>query len=571
MGESVSHGGQRRTAASRREQCSPAALGAGFALATGELVSAALDAAPSPLLAVGGRFIDRFAGSLKDLAVAVFGTNDKPALVAGTIVITVLLGAASGHAALRRPWVPWATFGAFGVFGAWAQATDERVGTFTALVVCVVSVLAGVGATAGLLVAGRLQTHPPALDEGVGAPERSQAIEWSRRRFALASGGLLVVSAGFVAAGRALTQGDVIAAARAIPLPRPIRRRALPGHAGQAEAGRAGVSPYVTPNADFYRIDTALSSPLVDVADWRLRIGGLVEHPFLLSYEELLSLDSVEEAVTLQCVSNEVGGDLVGNAVWQGVPLLTLLDRAGVRASAEQVFSTSVDGWTCGFPLSVLDGDRPALVAYAMNGERLPVRHGFPARLVVSGLYGYVSATKWLTEVELTTWDGADGYWVPARLVEDGADQAGLPHRRAVGGDDDRTGPHRVRWRGVVAGGGDLRGRGIDRRRRVGRVPARLGGQRAHVGAVDLPLDRDPGDGTRSGCAPSTPTARSRSRSRRHPRPTVPPGTTGSSSRWPDATFGGARSRTSRQLTSIVPVPQPRRNPCTTNPPPAEQ
>lgn len=389
------------------------ALGAGFALATGELVSAALDAAPSPLLAVGGRFIDRFAGSLKDLAVAVFGTNDKPALVAGTIVITVLLGAASGHAALRRPWVPWATFGAFGVFGAWAQATDEQVGTFTALVVCVVSVLAGVGATAGLLVAGRLQTHPPALDEGVGAPERSQAIEWSRRRFALASGGLLVVSAGFVAAGRALTQGDVIAAARAIPLPRPIRRRALPGRAGQAEAGRAGVSPYVTPNADFYRIDTALSSPLVDVADWRLRIGGLVEHPFLLSYEELLSLDSVEEAVTLQCVSNEVGGDLVGNAVWQGVPLLTLLDRAGVRASAEQVFSTSVDGWTCGFPLSVLDGDRPALVAYAMNGERLPVRHGFPARLVVSGLYGYVSATKWLTEVELTTWDGADGYWVP--------------------------------------------------------------------------------------------------------------------------------------------------------------
>lgn len=388
------------------------AVGAGLALATGELVSAAFGAAPSPLLAVGGKFIDRFAGSLKEFAVAVFGTNDKPALVVGTVVIAVALGALSGRAAIRRSWIPWVVFAAFGAVGAWAQTTNERVRAPVALLVAVVSVTVGAAATTWLVAAGRA-FQPPVIEPNgtVDVP----VAEFSRRRFAIACGALVAVGAGFVAAGRALAHGDVIAAAKAIPLPRPIRRRALPDATapGSAEADAAGVSSYVTPNSDFYRIDTALSAPRVEIADWKLSIGGMVAEPFTLDYEELLSLDSVEEVVTLQCVSNEVGGDLVGNAIWQGVPLRTLLDRAGVRRSAEQVFSTSVDGWTCGFPLSALDGDRPALVAYAMNGERLPVEHGFPARLVVSGLYGYVSATKWLTEIKLTTWDGADGYWVP--------------------------------------------------------------------------------------------------------------------------------------------------------------
>ena len=169
----------------------------------------------------------------------------------------------------------------------------------------------------------------------------------------------------------------------------------------------------MTPVKDFYRIDTALLVPQVDADSWDLSVGGLVARPFSIGYDELLSLPSIEQVVTLQCVSNEVGDELVGTAVWQGVALATLLDRAGVKDSAEQVFSTSVDGWNCGFPISVLDGERPAMIAYAMNGERLPARHGFPARLVVSGLYGYVSATKWLSTIELTTWDGTDGYWVP--------------------------------------------------------------------------------------------------------------------------------------------------------------
>lgn len=397
------------------------AIGAAFALAAGEFTSAVVGATPSPLLAVGGEFIDRFAASLKELAVAVFGTNDKPALVIGTIVIAVALGAASGRAALRRPWAPWVVFGVFGAFGAWAQATDARVGAGAAIGVGIVSVVAGAGSTTWLLSLARQPDRQAAADDRMfttePAPARGPEVAWSRRKFVVASGTLVAVGAGFVAVGRALAQGDVVAAAKAIPLPRPLRRRPVPDTAQFAEAG---VSPYLTPNADFYRIDTALSSPRVDVADWTLRIGGLVDEPFTIDYEELLSLDSVEEVVTLQCVSNEIGGDLVGNAVWQGVPLRTLLDLAGVQSRAEQVFSTSVDGWTCGFPLSVVDDDRPVLVAYAMNGERLPVDHGFPARLVVSGLYGYVSATKWLSEIELTTWDGADGYWVPRGWSKEG-------------------------------------------------------------------------------------------------------------------------------------------------------
>jgi hypothetical protein len=149
-------------------------------------------------------------------------------------------------------------------------------------------------------------------------------------------------------------------------------------------------------------------------------VTGLVDRPFSITYDELLELDAVEETVTLQCVSNEVGGNLVDNAVWQGVPLAVLLDRAGVRGEATQVVGRSVDRWTAGFPTDIATDGRVALVAYAMNGEPLPIPHGYPARLVVAGLYGYVSATKWLREIELTTWDAFDGYWISRGWAKNG-------------------------------------------------------------------------------------------------------------------------------------------------------
>ncbi len=380
---------------------------AAAALGAGEFISGLMGIEPSPLLAVGARFVDSFAASLKEIAVEIFGTNDKAALVSGALVVVMTLGAAVGLAARRWAWSSVVAFACFGAFGAWAQAADPQVSATAAVAVAAVSVLAGVVCFRALWRLASNAADQDVAPDTIAAPSGRIA---SRRKFLATTGAVSAGAVGLAAIGRALASGDVVAAVKAIPLPRPLRRVEVPD---DSSFRTAGASPYVTRNSDFYRIDTALRAPRVDAKTWQLEVSGMVDHPFSLSYSDLLGMPSIEEPVTLQCVSNEVGGDLVGNAVWQGVPLTDLLDRAGVQRGAEQLFSTSADGWTCGFPLEVLDGDRTALVAYAMNGERLPIEHGFPARLVVSGLYGYVSATKWLTSIELTTWEGADGYWVP--------------------------------------------------------------------------------------------------------------------------------------------------------------
>ncbi|MFP5488309.1 MAG: molybdopterin-dependent oxidoreductase, partial [Acidimicrobiia bacterium] len=205
------------------------------------------------------------------------------------------------------------------------------------------------------------------------------------------------------------------------------------------------------------RIDTALATPQVASESWRLRVTGLVERPIEVDYDELLSLESVEVPVTIACVSNEVGGRLVGNAVWQGVPLATLLERAGVREEATQIVGRSVDGFTAGFPTELALDGRTALVAYAMNGEPLPADHGFPARLVVSGLYGYVSATKWLEEIELTTWEDFDGYWVPRGWSKEG------PIKTQSRIDVPRSGANLAAGAQPIAGVAWAPNRGIDR------------------------------------------------------------------------------------------------------------
>ena len=197
------------------------------------------------------------------------------------------------------------------------------------------------------------------------------------------------------------------------PAPTPTPTPQPAGPLSTTTVGVDGMSPLVTPNNDFYRIDTAFSVPRVDVNSWRLQITGLVERPYSISFAELLGLSTFEEFITLCCVSNEVGGNLIGNAKWQGVPIWHLINHAGVKPEATQIVGRSVDGFTVGFPRDVAFDGRPALVAVGMNGEALPFTHGFPARLIVSGLFGYVSATKWLQEIELTTWEGFNGYWIP--------------------------------------------------------------------------------------------------------------------------------------------------------------
>ena len=229
----------------------------------------------------------------------------------------------------------------------------------------------------------------------------------------------LVLSGGFAAAalvsgnlGRLLLDRVSVAAARAkVLLPGP-RKAAAPPPAG-ATIAVDGISPLVTSNSDFYRIDTALNVPQVDPDHWALRVHGRVDHPFEITFAELLAMPMVEEYVTLSCVSNEVGGPLISTAKWLGVPLRTLLDRAGVQRGADQIVGRSVDYFTAGFPTAAALDGRTALLAVGMNGEPLPVKHGFPARLVIAGLYGYVSATKWITELEATTFAAYDAYWVP--------------------------------------------------------------------------------------------------------------------------------------------------------------
>ena len=240
-----------------------------------------------------------------------------------------------------------------------------------------------------------------------------------RRRFLWTAAGGVGLAAGATGLARWLAADDRLdAVRRAIRLPRPVRP-APPAPAG-AELAITGLTPLHVPNSRFYRIDTALRVPRVDPADWRLEVRGRVDRPFSLTYDELLALPHAEADVTLSCVSNEVGGKLVGNARWQGVPIRELLERAGVHAGADQLVGRSVDGFTAGFPTQRAFEDDDALVAVGMNGKPLPLEHGFPARLVVPGLYGYVSATKWLAAIELATWEELDGFWIPRGWSKEG-------------------------------------------------------------------------------------------------------------------------------------------------------
>lgn len=379
-------------------------VAAAVALGAGELVAAAVGARP-PVVVVGDWVIDLLPGPLLRFGETTFGTNDKPALVWTVVLVSLALGALLGPLAARVPWASGAIFTAFGFVGWLAEQRDVTVSTLDAFFAGAGGALAGYLALKWLL---RLAVEEPRVP---GAPREAAVMPGrgvaDRRRFLAFAATATAGAAVAAVVGRGLETGvDVEAQRELVTVP-----------AVDLERGEAldvpGITPLVVPNDRFYRVDTALAVPRVDSAKWRLRVTGMVERPFELSFEELMTLPAVEESITLCCVSNEVGGDLVGNAIWRGAPLADLLRRAGVQAEATQVVGRSVDGFTVGFPTEVALDGRMAMVAYAMNGEPLPAAHGFPARLVVPGLYGYVSATKWLSEIELTTLEAFDAYWVP--------------------------------------------------------------------------------------------------------------------------------------------------------------
>lgn len=411
---------------SRPQAAVAGALAAAVALAVATFVGALAAPGPSLVTSVGTWFIDSFAGPLKEPAVALFGDKDKAALLTGIVLISLGIGAGLGIAARRRPWIAVAGFVAFGAVGIATGLTDPLATPGAVVVATLFAVPAGLATLFGLFSVAATGSAVAAAGPAV----RGTAVvtEWptqraaTRRAFITWSGGAGVFALAAAAGGRSLAARSVAESERQLV--------ALPQASGGTAAtvavsadnpfGVAGLSPYVTPNDSFYRIDTALVSPQVDPKDWSLTIDGMVDNPFTLTFDELLALPMIEETVTLSCVSNEVGGNLVGNAVWLGYPLADLLERAGVQPGATQIVGTSVDGWEAGFPTAdALDG-RVALVAVGMNGEPLPIAHGFPARLVVEGLYGYVSATKWLTKITLTTWEAFDGYWIDKGWSKEG-------------------------------------------------------------------------------------------------------------------------------------------------------
>ncbi|MGX5717616.1 molybdopterin-dependent oxidoreductase [Arthrobacter sp. MAHUQ-56] len=382
-----------------------AAIGGG--VVAGELLAGFASPSLSPLTAVGGTVIDAVPPGVKDWAISLFGTGDKAALLAGMALVIAGLAALAGVFEDRRRFAGVALAGLFGLAGAAAVLTRAQA-TPAAVTLPIVAAL-----IAAVLL--RFLTRKLQVREAEPAPGSQP-----RRSFlqALALTGAAAAVGGTLAA---IWRGAAVAVSEArARLSLPNAASPAPEIPSGAEAGVAGAQPLVTPNRDFYRIDTALSVPSVNPAQWTLKVTGMVDREVELNFAELLAKPLVERHITIACVSNAVGGNLIGNARWLGWPVRELLAQARPRQGADMVLSRSADGWTAGTPLEVLTDTRDALLAVGMNGEPLPLEHGFPVRLVVPGLYGYVSATKWVTEVKVTRFADDAGYWTPRGWSERG-------------------------------------------------------------------------------------------------------------------------------------------------------
>jgi DMSO/TMAO reductase YedYZ molybdopterin-dependent catalytic subunit len=412
-------------------------LTAAVAMGVGQLVAGLTVAQGSPVLAVGQAAIDLTPLPVKDFAISTFGANDKNALVVGILVILAAFAAVIGILAVRRLALGLAGLAVFACIGLAAALTRP-----TATAAYVIPTL--VGAAAGAFALTRLvraahgldsrpnrsagartpanELKPPDLPEPAEATpassftylpnpdDRGASRGPARRRFLTTSGVAVVTAAAGALVGRELiTRHNVSAARAALRFPKPAV--AAPPLPPGANLNIPGLSSFITPNSSFYRVDTALLLPQVDPATWQLRIHGMVQREVTLTFDQLLRRPLIEDYVTLTCVSDPVGGPYVGNALWLGASLADLIRQARPLGGADQLLCTSVDGFTSGTPLQIVLDGRDALLTVAMNGQALPVEHGFPARMVVPGLYGYVSACKWVTDIEVTTFASAYAYW----------------------------------------------------------------------------------------------------------------------------------------------------------------
>jgi DMSO/TMAO reductase YedYZ molybdopterin-dependent catalytic subunit len=383
-------------------------VSAALAVMLGHLAGLLMDEAASPLNAVGAAAIDLSPPGAKEFAIRTFGTNDKPVLITGICVVLAVIAALMGIAAIKRRWVAYAGFIGFGAVGIIAAMTRPASGTLAPLPT-LIGVVAGLVAATAMLRAFRGDIPTDTVGE---LPQNAEAEPgFDRRRF-LVSGAAFAgatIASGVASTFAGQATKKAMASRSGLVIPKP----ASPAKTVRGtDLGIPGLSRFHTPNDTFYRVDTALFVPKVSAGSWRLRIHGKVERKISMSIDDLLARPLIERDITLTCVSNEVGGHYIGNARWIGAPLKPILLEAGIHPDADQLVSRSADGFTIGTPTSALLDGRDAMLAVAMNGEPLPLKHGFPVRMIVPGLYGYVSAMKWIVDMELTTFDAYDAYWV---------------------------------------------------------------------------------------------------------------------------------------------------------------
>ncbi|MGH3934022.1 MAG: molybdopterin-dependent oxidoreductase [Pseudonocardiaceae bacterium] len=373
-------------------------------LGVGHLAGGLVSPTASPFLAVGATAIDLTPTWLKDFAVRNFGTYDKLALLLGMAVVIALIGVAAGLLSRRSRIPGLIVILLLGAIATAAVLTRPNAGALD--VIAPLAALLASSAAFAIL-------HGWGLPRPSGAQAADPAVMEVSRRKLLAGSAAVAAGAGIAAAGGQLlaTRGGVQASRASVG--RIVATVPAPPIPAGADFSADGSPTFITPNQDFYRVDVNLTVPQLRAEDWRLRVHGMVDRELILDWADLTSRRLVERTVTMTCVSNEVGGPYISTSNFTGVLLADILAEAGVQRGADQVFTTSVDGWTCGSPTEILaDPGRQAMLAIGMNSEPLPIEHGFPVRVIVPGLYGFVSATKWITDMELTTFDAKQAYWL---------------------------------------------------------------------------------------------------------------------------------------------------------------
>jgi DMSO/TMAO reductase YedYZ molybdopterin-dependent catalytic subunit len=434
-------------------------VGAIVAFGMAELVHGLYEPVPSVFVALAQGVVEFTPGELVTQGIETLGQADIPTLITSLIVGTLMVAALLANLAVRHPVLALVGVAVLAAVGVAASLAQPFVALVPTIVTVVGALILGAAVTETLLRTSGLRAAKPVGSEATPPPGDPSPVVRSREahaeggisvnrwNFLVLGGGAAVAGLAAVGVGRLLSgRGEQASSA-----PKPLKLPESPAKPSEQQSsgqeGKGGGQPTVkhetlapppkdasidvpgmpkliTPAASFYLIDTELVSPRIDVNSWKLSVKGAVDNPIELSYKDLLDMPTREADITLSCVSNTVGGGLVSNGRWTGVLLSDVLAEAGVsrdkitRAS-QQLVGRSVDGFTTGFKTQIALDGREALVAFGLNGSELPLKHGYPVRLVVPGLYGYVSATKWLTELELTDWD-YDAYWIQRTWSKEG-------------------------------------------------------------------------------------------------------------------------------------------------------